>query len=406
MKIERIDAFALQLPLRQRYWGSQAWGAQKLDHHENTDSTWQGYPPLGRLQPEYADGICTVIVKIVSDTELVGWGEAKAPVAPRVAETVVKDLLANRLLGRDPRDVVPLWENMYSSMRLRGHSHGFLLEAISGVDMALWDLLGKSLSTPVYRLLGGAFRRSIPVYASAVRGLGPEASAEDWKNLEREAAAFVDRGFAAMKMAAGHGVDVDLASARRVREVIGEGVELYVDAAERYSVPHAVRLARGLEEIKVGFLESPLPAEDLDGYSDLAGRTSVPIANDLLVNRHETLQLLLRRGLGLAQPDVCRAGGITGCQRIAQLTDVFGVPFQPHVSLGSAIHFAASLHLAAATPNLFRMEFWAGENPLGESVLKRPLFSLEDGCIRVPEGPGLGFEVDEEKLLEHVVGEE
>ncbi len=403
MKIVSIEAFALQIPLAEAYWGSRAWGDQESDADGNSDAHWHGFPALGRLQPAYSEGICTVVVKVVADDGLVGWGEAKAPVAPRVAREVVTDLLADRLIGKDPREVVPLWENMYSSMRLRGHSHGFLLEAISGVDMALWDLLGKSLSTPVYRLLGGAFRRRIPVYASAVRGLGTGATSEDWKNLEQEASSFLERGFTAMKMAAGHGVEADLASARRVREVIGQEVELYVDAAERYSVPQAVQLARALEPLGIGFLEAPLPLEDLDGYAELAGRTSLPIANDLLVNRHETLQLLLRRGLGLVQPDVCRAGGITGCLRIAQLADVFGVPFQPHVSLGSAIHFAASLHLAATAPNLFRMEFWAGDNPLGESVLRKPLLALEDGFVLVPEEPGLGADVDEEKLLKHML---
>ena len=403
MEIVSIEAFALQIPLAKPYWGSQAWGDQESEADENPDAVWQGFPALGRLQPAYDEGICTVIVKIVADGGLVGWGEAKAPVVPRVARTVVTDLLADRLIERDPRDVVPLWENMYSSMRLRGHSHGFLLEAMSGVDMALWDLLGKSLSTPVYRLLGGAFRRRIPVYASAVRGLGPEPTSEDWKGLEQEATSFLERGFTAMKMAGGHGVEADLDSARRIRKTIGQEIELYVDAAERYSVPQAVQLARALEPLGVGFLEAPLPAEDLDGYAELAGRTSLPIANDLLVNRHETLQLLLRRGLGLVQPDVCRAGGITGCLRIAQLADVFGVPFQPHVSLGSAIHFAASLHLAATAPNLFRMEFWAGDNPLGESVLRKPLLALKDGFVRVPEEPGLGADVNEEELLVHLL---
>ena len=403
MRIVSIEAFALQVPLAEPYWGSRAWGGQESDADKNSDAAWHGFPALGRLQPAYADGICTVIVKVVVDCGLVGWGEAKAPVAPRVARNVVTDLLTHRLLGKDPRDVVPLWENMYSSMRLRGHSHGFLLEAMSGVDMVLWDLLGKSLNTPVYRLLGGAFRRRIPVYASAVRGLGPEATPEEWKSLEQEATSFLERGFPAMKMAGGHGVEADLDSARRIREIIGHEIELYVDAAERYSVPQAIQLARSLERLDIGFLEAPVPAEDLDGYAELAGRTSVPIANDLLVNRHETLQLLLRRGLGLVQPDVCRAGGITGCLRIAQLADVFGVPFQPHVSLGSAIHFAASLHLAATAPNLFRMEFWAGNNPLGESVLRKPLLTLENGFVLVPEEPGLGVDVDEEKLLQHAL---
>lgn len=403
MKIVGIEAHVLEVPLAEPYWGSQAWGKKSDGEDADCEASWQGFPPPARVRPAYAEGICTVVVKVVTDGGLVGWGEAKAPVAPRVAKTVIDDLLADCVVGQDPRNVVRLWEEMYSTMRLRGHSHGFLLEAMSGIDLALWDLLGKSLSAPVYRLLGGAFRQKVPVYASAVRGLPVAAPADAWLGIQEQARGFVERGFAAMKMAGGHGVEGDVASARAIREAVGETVELYVDAAEAYSVPQAVALARRLEPIGIGFLEAPLRAEDLDGYAELAGKTSLRIASDLLFNRYETLEFMKRRGLGLVQPDVCRAGGITECFRIAQIADAFGVAFQPHVSLGSALHFAASLHLAAAVPNLFRMEFWAGENPLGESMLRGPLLELRAGCVAVPEGPGLGIDVDEDRLLGNAI---
>lgn len=403
MRIANVEAYALQVPLEQGYWGSRAWGKARGRNGASDEADWHGFPAQARVRPAYADGLCTVVVKVVTESGLVGWGEAKAPVAPRVAKTVIDDLLAPRVVGEDPRDVARLWEEMFSTMRLRGHSHGFLLEALSGIDLALWDLLGKTLSTPIYRLLGGAFRHRIPVYASAVRGLSADASPEAWQDVREQARGFLERGFTAMKIAGGHGVEGDVASARAVRDEVGTSVECYLDAAERYSVPEAVRLAQELEPIGVGFLEAPLSAEDVDGYAELAGKTSLRIASDLLVNRHEVLAFLQRRALGLVQPDVCRAGGLTECHRIAQLADAFGAAVQPHVSLGSAIHFAASLHLSAVVPNLFRMEFWAGENPLGDGVLCAPLAGLEGGCVPVPEGPGLGIDVDEPRLLAFAV---
>ena len=301
MKLARLEAFALEVPLAERYWGSQAWG-KKAD--SGGEALWQGFPPAARVRPAYAESICTVVVKAVNDEGLMSWGEAKAPVAPRVAKAVVDDLLADRVVGRDPRDVVRLWEEMYSTMRLRGHSHAFLLEAMSGIDLALWDLLGKSLSAPVYRLLGGAFRRRIPVYASAVCGLRADAPAEAWQELRQQARGFVERGFSAMKIAGGHCVEGDVASVRAVREVVGDAVDVYLDAAESYCVPEAVGSARELETLGVGFLEAPLPAEDIDGYAELAGKTSLRIASDLLVGLHETREFLIRRALGQVQPDV------------------------------------------------------------------------------------------------------
>ena len=401
MKITRIETFALSIPTEAEYWGRQSWGESRQSADDGIDEGWQGYPPPARSRPVYPDGISTVIVRVIADNGLVGWGEAKAPVAPRVAKTVISDLLSDLVVGQDPRDVVRLWEEMYASMRLRDHTSGFLLEAISGIDIALWDLLGKSLSVPIFRLLGGAFRTEIPVYASAVPGLPIDAAPDRWEAMKAQARVFVERGFSAMKIALGHGLKGDVASVKAVRETVGEDVELYADAAERYDLPAAIQLAHRLEPFDLGFLEVPLPTEDVDGFAELVRHTSLRLANDCLCTRHEVRRFLTRRALGLVQPDVCRSGGITECHRIAQLADSFGTAFQPHVSLGSAIHFAASLHLAAAEPNLFRMEYWAGENPLGDAVLNKPALSVHNGRVLLPQAPGLGIDIDESKLLSH-----
>jgi D-arabinonate dehydratase/D-galactarolactone cycloisomerase len=147
-------------------------------------------------------------------------------------------------------------------------------------------------------------------------------------------------------------------------------------------------------------LEAPLPPEHLEGHATLAHALDLPIATDLLVSRYQVRDFLARGALDVVQPDVCRAGGLTECRRIAHLADVFGAGLAPHVSIGSAIQFAATAHLAAAIPNFVIMEYWIGENPVGNDVLRAPL-RLEDGMLIIPEGPGLGLDLIEERLLRH-----
>jgi D-arabinonate dehydratase/D-galactarolactone cycloisomerase len=167
-------------------------------------------------------------------------------------------------------------------------------------------------------------------------------------------------------------------------------------------VAQALRIGRALEELDFGFFEMPIPPEDKEGYARIAAHLSIPIALDSLMTRFETLDFLRREGLQLVQPDVCRAGGITECRRIAELADSFGVAFAPHVSIGSMISFAASAHLGAAMPNTMTCEYWIGKNPLGNRVLATPL-ELKNGTLRAPDGPGLGIEVIADAILAEAV---
>jgi D-arabinonate dehydratase/D-galactarolactone cycloisomerase len=171
-----------------------------------------------------------------------------------------------------------------------------------------------------------------------------------------------------------------------------------VDAAGNYDVDTAIRVGRELQRLQVGFFEAPLPHEFVDGYAEVAHALEIPIANDVITQRYQVLDYLQRSALQIVQPDVCRAGGITELRRIGVLADAFGVACTPHVSIGSAIHFVASFHVAAALPNLVRHEYWFGENPLGDTILMRPALELDDGTVAVPNGPGLGVEIDEAKV--------
>jgi len=397
VKVVSVDAFALRVrdPAAPAYWGSQAWASGAA-----VRAAWEEYPPRWRMRASYSETLNTVIVRLTTDTGLVGYGEAKAPVAPEATREIVRDLLAPVVMGADPLDIDVVWERMYSTMRLRGHASGFLLEALSGVDLALWDLAGKMLGVPACKLLGGAYRDRVKVYASGLPGLkrADDGAARD--RLQQAALELVARGFRAIKLAIGFGVDADAETVRAAREAVGTDTLLLADAAGNYDVAAAGRLGRLLQELGVGWLEAPVPPEHLDGHAQLAHALEIPIATDLLCTRYQVREFLVRGALDIVQPDVCRSGGLTECRRIALLADVFGAGVAPHVSIGSAIQFAASAHLAAAMPNFVIMEYWIGDNPLGNPVLRRPL-RLEDGMLEVPAGPGLGLDIDEAALLRH-----
>jgi D-galactarolactone cycloisomerase len=277
---------------------------------------------------------------------------------------------------------------MYAAMRVRGHDSGFWLEALSGVDIALWDAWGRTLGQPVHALLGGAFRPAVPVYASGI------PSAPDTGAVRARAQALKDAGWSAAKVAIGLDLNADIASVAAVRDVFSDpGDRVYADAAGQYDVHQALRLGRALAQYQIGFFEMPVAPERIDDYRQLAARLDTPIALDSLASTHRGLDFLRAGGLHVLQPDVCRAGGITGTMRIAALADAFGAQATPHVSIGSAVHFAASLACAAAMPNLEVMEHWIGANPL--AVVATDLDTPQRGLRNVDHRPGLGIMIDE-----------
>jgi len=401
MRIVDVEAIAISAPNPAgTYWGKATWGGGEPGADRDPLAHWgpTRFPHPGRMRPAYAQGFDTTLVRIETDTGVVGWGEAKAPVAPRVTQAIIHDLLRDLLIGADPRRVEVLWETMYASMRLRGHEGGFLLEALSGVDIALWDVIGKALGEPIHRLLGGAYRDRIPVYASGVPSTLAAPGEPDHQRMLDAAASARERGFEGLKMAIGRDPDADVASVAAVRTFLGDDVAIFADAAGNYDVATSIRVGRELERLGVGFFEAPLPHEQIEGYAEVARALAIPIANDVITSRYQVLRYLRQGALDVVQPDVCRAGGLTELRRIAVLTDAFGVACTPHVSIGSAIHFVASFHAAAAMPNLVRQEYWFGDNPLGDALLERPALTLEGGEVAVPMGPGLGIAIDEARV--------
>ncbi len=331
----------------------------------------------------------TLLVRLTSDTGLVGWGEAHSPPVPGVAKAVIAHLFTPLLLGQNPLAIEVLWDQLYAAMRLRGHGAGFQLEALAAIDIALWDLVGKALDQPVYRLLGGPFRTRIPCYT----GLPGETVEE----RIAYAKAYVAQGFTAMKTGVALG---DTRTGLAAVEAVGNRATVLVDAHGAYDARTAIPAGRELERMGVGWLEDPLPPEDLDGYAALCAALDMPIASgETECTRWQFNEKLRRRGADIILPDICRAGGISEGRKIALVADLFNVPWCAHVSMGSSVHVAAALHLAAATPNFLICEYRGPlrPNPLGDVLLQEPIH-YADGHLQVPPGPGLGITFDDDAL--------
>lgn len=417
MRVDRIETFVLRAAPAATYWGARTWGATETGRPPGpgvpvtpaarttaaradaapataADGFPTVYPPSARRRYAYSETLDTLLVRIETSDGAVGWGEAKAPVAPEVADAAIREVLAPLVVGSRLDEIAVTWDRGYTAMRVRGHDSGFWLEALAGIDIALWDAWARTLDQPLSSLLGGRFRDAVPVYASGVPASSASQGEAGQERVRAEAQGLHDRGFRAVKVAIGVDPAGDLASVRTVREVFPSPCAVYADAAGVYDVRQALALGRALEKLGIGFYEMPIPPEDIDGYALLARSLDVPLALDSLATRFRALQFLRAGALHVLQPDVCRAGGITETMRIAHLADAFGAQATPHVSIGSAVHLAASLQCALAIPNLVGMEHWVGENPLG--VALAPDLDLPEGSLRRPGGgAGLGITVDE-----------
>ena len=359
-------------------------------------------PPERRWRSDFGTNVKSqaAIVVVETDEGLTGYGEAKG--SPAVMRTIIETRLKPILLGQNPTRVEYLWELMYSGSRTElalkyGRpyaSHGLRGEtmcAISGVDVALWDIAGKALGVPVYRLLGGMVRDRIRGYGSG-GWAGPGRAGE-------ELLGYIEKGFTAVKMRVG-GLDDDdfparsIARLREVREAIGPKNDLAMDAHGALTVNQAVQLARLAEEFRISWFEEPvMVADDLHGLAEVRQRTTIPISTgENEATRFAFQDILDARAADILQPDIAIAGGLTETRRIAVLAHARGIVVAPHV-WGSALLWAASLQFAAATPNCVIFEFCQAYAPLLYDLITTPVAVDRDGYVTVPEGPGLGVEL-------------
>jgi D-galactarolactone cycloisomerase len=345
-----------------------------------------------------------MVVEIETDDGLIGWGECYGPA--RITAAVVQTV-APWLIGQDPLRTEYLWQMIYARLRDHGQK-GAVIEGLSGIDIALWDIKGKHFGVPAHRLLGGPLRSEVQAYAT---GLYRSKSGDPLKYLAEEAAGYVAQGFKSVKLKVGFGVAEDAAVTRAVREAIGPDVALMVDANHAYDAVAAIRLGRMIEAYDIAWFEEPVPPEDVAGYREVKAALSIPIAGgECEFTRFGFRDLLASRAVDIIQPDTCAAGGLSECKKIADMAEAFGVRYNPHV-WGTGIAIAASLQLLAVLPSHTphslapvepMLEFDRTEHPIRQSLLLQPIEHV-NGIVRVPDGPGLGIEVDRAALARFAV---
>jgi D-galactarolactone cycloisomerase len=346
-----------------------------------------------------------MVVEIETDQGLIGWGECYGP-AP-ITAAVVK-AMAPWLIGEDPLRTDFLWRTIYARLRDHGQK-GVVIQGLSGIDIALWDIKGKHFGVPVYQLMGGPVRTEVNAYAT---GLYRRQSGDPLKYLAEEAAEYVADGFKAVKLKVGFGVEEDAAVTRAVRDAIGPDVGLMVDANHAYDAVAAIRLGRMIEAHDIGWFEEPVPPEDVAGYKAVKAALPIPIAGgECEFTRFGFRDMLTSRAIDIIQPDTCAAGGLSECKKIADMAEAFGVRYNPHV-WGTGIAIAASLQLLAVLPSHTPtslapleplLEFDRTEHPIRQSLLMQPI-EHSKGIVRVPGGPGLGIEIDRAALARFAVG--
>lgn len=351
-------------------------------------------------------GYRALLVRIDTGEGIFGVGEGLVRLAPKATQAIVEDLRPI-LVGRDPRMIEVIWDDLFATMLNRGHNRGFVLEAISAIDIALWDITAQSVGRPINALLGGARATEVPCYASSVRIKPPEEAARDAKELTR-------LGYNAIKLKIGRGqgrLQEDLDSVTAVRDAIGPQVTLMVDANSGYRLADAVRVARHLEHFGVAWFEEPLPPDDLDDYRALRAKVDIPIAaGEAWFTRFDFREAFVKEAVDIVQPDVSRCGGISEARKIAWMASAFHCDYAPHTGQSSMVCLTASLHLAGSMPNVLTYEFissdWSPDtpNPLRTELGTPTLDSFREGAlVSLPTGPGLGVDIDWEKVERYTV---
>ncbi|CAN5389999.1 mandelate racemase/muconate lactonizing enzyme family protein [soil metagenome] len=387
MKITRVEASWVSIPI-----------APERQHVSD----------FGRLQTFDA-----AIVRVETDSGLIGWGEGKnaAGSAGNYAAlvTLINREFAPRLIGRDPHDIAIIWDGLYNGVRnhhaaARGHvmpdlaRRGHSIAAISAIDIALWDILGKSLNVPLWRLLGGKKADRMPAYASGgwakVDGIGSQLSG------------YIDKGgFKSVKMRVGAMDGTARASADRVKAArahLGPDVEIMVDAHGTFTVAEAKRFAHLVRDCDLAWFEEPVTADDHQGIAEVRASCMIPIAaGESEFTRFGFRDLINARAVDILQPDPAICGGITETRRIDALASAYNLRLAPHLWAGAPAFFSA-MHIAAASSSSFILEFSLGANPMLHDIIEEKI-AAEDGMIEIPDRPGLGITIREDVIRRHTM---
>jgi len=366
LKIRDVRVYVLEAALAEPFAYSQAWYETR--------------------------GAC--LVEIVGEDGNSGWGEAFGP--PRLTAPIV-EFYKSLLIGEDALATERIWQTLYNRLRDHGQK-GLAIEALSAVDIALWDLKGRHLGLPVHRLIGGPLRTRVQAYAT---GFYRKRHGDPLDYLVAEAHERLAQGFGAIKLKLGFGLDEDARLCHAVRRAVGDGVTIMVDANHAYDATAAIRLGRCIEPLDIAWFEEPVPPEDVAGYREVKAALTIPVAGgEAEFTRWGFRHLIAERAVDILQPDVCAAGGISETKKIADMANAFGVRVNPHV-WGTGVALAASLQLLATLPHNPPglhpieplLEFDRSEHPIRMAVLTEPI-DQHGGWVDIPDGPGLGIEID------------
>jgi L-alanine-DL-glutamate epimerase-like enolase superfamily enzyme len=346
----------------------------------------------------------TLLVEIETDNGLIGIGEAGSAGGPLAStQVVVEQELQPLLIGEDPLLIERLWQKMFQRSRQHGR-RGIVMHAISGLDMALWDMAGKIAKLPVYRLLG-AYRDKVEAYASG----GFYQEGKDVSALADEAAGYIAQGYRAMKMKVGRNpstqtnlremlaqhdmcmvsLDEDLARVEAVRKALGREAKLMIDINCAWSPALAIQMGQALEPYHLYWIEEPVATDDIRGSAEVARALGTAVAGyETEIGLYGFRELIIRGAV-----DIAWAGGFTECRRIAALAHAYNLMVAPH-AFSSAITLVAAMHLLASIPNGLILEFDQNPNALRQELLKEPITVDREGFVTLPDRPGLGVELD------------
>jgi D-galactarolactone cycloisomerase len=341
----------------------------------------------------------TAICQVITDAGVSGLGEAFYFGGPsRIAAEVISQVFGHLIIGRDPFDNCVIWDELYNWTRDQGMK-GLTISALSALDIALWDIKGKALELPVYKLLGGAYRVKARVYATGL--YEPQNVSNVERALVEEAMEYKSRGFSGMKLKIGYGIERDIRLVKAIREAIGDNLHLMVDANHAYNSTEAIQLAGKIEPLDIYWFEEPVPPEDIEGYIEVKRSSSIPIAGgECEYTRYGFRELINRRAVDIIQPDICAAGGFTEMTKILAMASAANIPVVPHV-WGTNVGLSASLQFFAALPNFPERRFPAeplfeydrSPHPLRDGVTVEN-FAMEEGYLTIPDIPGLGVTLD------------
>ena len=337
-----------------------------------------------------------VLIKLTTDEGVTGWGESHHGRCPGAIAKLVDTTIRDLVVGMDARNNVEIWSKVYK-MQLSSHGMGYASAmALSGVDMALWDIRGKALNLPLYRLLGGS-KTPIPAYAGGI-SLGWQEPAK----LAEEAQMHTDSGYRALKLRVGDTPIRDISRVQAVRAVLGDEIEIMVDANTGYALDDVRRVMPAFEEANIAWLEEPFPALDYRDYKIAATLGRVPLAaGENHFTRFEFTRMIEDGAVRFAQPDLSKTGGITESLRIAALCSAWKISFNPHTS-ATGLNMAASIHTLASVDNAGYFEGdVAAYNPFRDELGGRPYQLNQTGQVLPLDSPGIGIDVDEDFLAGH-----